>query len=144
MDQTLNSAAMKVALFCRLNRNRKPCRSLRHSELGILIFIATSKEPVCPLTISDFFGISKPSISFTLKNLIKNGYLECKPSEVDRRSYTLCVTPVGWKTVRGTCSEYTRQIDLLCSEMGKENFEKMIGLIETANRILKKDAENRR
>lgn len=141
MDSEISSAAMEVALFCRLNMNRKTNISIRYSELGILIYIATAKDPVCPVAISSFFGISKPSISSVVKILIKNGYAERLPSEMDRRSYTLHATPAGRQVVKRACNEYTKEIEILRGGLGQEDFGRLIRLIEAANRILKEQSK---
>ncbi len=48
MDHNTNMAAMNVALFCRLNLNKKCCIPIRHSEMGVLIYANLAKEPVTP------------------------------------------------------------------------------------------------
>ena len=86
MDHNTNMAAMNVALFCRLNLNKKCCIPIRHSEMGVLIYANLAKEPVTPVTISNQFGITKPSATAILKILKEHEYIEHCPSQVDGRS----------------------------------------------------------
>lgn len=137
MNKDINAAAMQVALFCRLNMNRKASIPIHFSELGVLIYIAVSEQPVSPAMISSFFGITKPSATAILKRLDKNEYIERVPSQSDRRSYTLLVTPCGRQLVENACSEYTKTIEQVHLHLGNENFEKLISLISQANTILR-------
>lgn len=137
MGLDISASAMDVALFCRLNANRKTSVPIRFSELGILIYIANAEEPVCNVTISDFFGVSKPTVSSTVKSLIQNGFVECIPSSVDRRSYSLKATDLGMKVADYAKTEYTHDIEALSNSMGEESFEQFISLIQKANKILK-------
>ena len=99
MDHNTNMAAMNVALFCRLNLNKKCCIPIRHSEMGVLIYANLAKEPVTPVTISNQFGITKPSATAILKILKEHEYIEHCPSQVDGRSYTITVTEKGKKLI---------------------------------------------
>ena len=137
MDKEINSAAMQVALFCRLNANRKASIPIRYSEMGVLIYIAVSEEPVCPAMISSFLGITKPSATAALKMLAENAYIERTPSKSDGRSYTLSITACGRKLVEKVCTEYTKEIELIRQQLGDENFAQLISLIRQVNIILK-------
>ena len=137
MNKDINLAAMQVALFCRLNMNRKTNIPIRCSEMGALIYIAVSEQPVSPAMISSFFGITKPSATAILKTLDKNGYIERTPSKQDKRSYTLLLTECGQQLVDEARAEYSKAIELVHKQLGDENFVQFIHLIRQANIILK-------
>jgi DNA-binding MarR family transcriptional regulator len=141
MDKDINSAAMQVALFCRLNMNRKTNIPIRYSEMGVLIYIAVSQQPVCPAMISSFLGITKPCATAALKILTKSEYIERIPSQSDGRSYTLSITPYGRKLVEEACTEYTKAIELVHQQLGDENFAQFISLLGQANHILKNNQQ---
>ena len=139
MDHDTNMAAMNVALFCRLNLNKKCSIPIRHSEMGVLIYATLAKEPITPVTISNQFGISKPSATAILKILKEHKYIEHCPSQVDGRSYTITVTDKGTHLVETACNEYTKSIALLRSKMGTKDFEQLLRLICKANTILREN-----
>ena len=139
MDHNTNMAAMNVALFCRLNLNKKCCIPIRHSEMGVLIYANLAKEPVTPVTISNQFGITKPSATAILKILKEHEYIEHCPSQVDGRSYTITVTEKGKKLIETACNEYTKSIELIRTKMGTKDFEQLLHLICKANAILKEN-----
>lgn len=137
MDIKTNSAAMDVAMFCRLNMNHKPSIPIRYSEMGTLIFIFNAEQPVRAVEISNFFGISRPSAAATVKKLVKKGYIGRVPSKQDGRSYTLFITPGGKQLIELACAEYTKTIETMRREMGDENFGQLLSLIQQANTVLK-------
>lgn len=139
MDHNTNIAAMNVALFCRLNLNKKCCIPIRHSEMGVLIYANLAKEPVTPVTISNQFGITKPSATAILKILKEHEYIEHCPSQVDGRSYTITVTEKGKELIDTACNEYTKSIELIRTKMGTKDFEQLLRLICKANTILKEN-----
>ncbi len=139
MDHDINMAAMNIALFCRLNLNKKCAIPIRHSEMGVLIYANLAKEPVTPVTISSRFGISKPSATAILKILKEHQYIEHRPSQIDGRSYIITVTEKGRQLVETACSEYTKSIELIRAKMGNRDFTQLLELIEKANVILKEN-----
>lgn len=138
MEINMKSAAMDVALFCRLNMNRKNMHPLRLSEMGVLLFLSLPcTGAVSPAAISSYFSISKPSAAAVLKALTENGYIDHRPSRSDGRSYTVFITDAGRHIVEDVCMEYTSAIEMVRKEMGDTDFSQMIALISRANQILK-------
>ncbi len=137
MYKDYNMAAMQVALFCRLNMNRKTNIPIRYSEMGALIYIAVSEQPVSPAMISTFLGITKPSATAILKILDTNGYIERSPSKQDKRSYTVLLTEKGQDLADKARAEYCKAIELVHKKLGEEDFVQLISLISQANSILK-------
>lgn len=141
MDNSSNLAAINVALFCRLNLNKRCCIPIRLSEMGVLIYASIAQEPISPAAISTKFGITKPSATAILKMLKEREYIEHCPSQIDGRSYTIAVTQKGKELVETACNEYTKTIELMKTEMGNEDFEELMRLIGKANKILKEDLD---
>lgn len=137
MNKDINSAAMQIALFCRLNMRRKASVPIHYNEIGVLIYIAVSEQPISPAMISSFFGITKPSATAILKTLDKKEYIERTPSKSDGRSYTITITLSGRQLIEKVYTEYTKAIELMHSHLGDENFAQLIDLINRANMILK-------
>lgn len=136
MDIELINSADAVGMFCRLHMNSKIDIPIRPSEMGVLIFTQKQSIPVTPLMISEFFKITKPSVTSMVNALIKQNYLIKEPSLVDGRSYTLRTTEDGNRLIEKTFDEYIKSIELLKEKMGEFTFRQFIDLIQMANRIL--------
>lgn len=141
MDNDIILSADSVALFCRLQMNMKRELPIRPSEMGVLIFTQQHNLPVTPLMISNFFKITKPSVTTMINSLVKNKYLVKIPSQTDGRSYILSTTKLGSEIVAATYNEYFRTMELLKKEMGEDEFHNLISLIQKANIILSKEKE---
>ncbi|MDF2545136.1 MAG: transcriptional regulator, MarR family [Anaerosolibacter sp.] len=141
MRESIIASADAVSRFCRLQMNIKKEIPIRSSEMGVLIYVEKSDVPVTPLMISNFFGISKPSVTDMVNALLKNNYLSKTLSQTDKRSYSLSVTQKGHELVESTYSEYFRTMELLEEKMGYHEFELFIQLIGKANRVLSEERE---
>lgn len=130
-----------VSRFCRLQMNMKRDIPIRPSEMGTLIYVEKSEEPVTPLMISNFFGISKPSVTDMINSLIKKKYLIKTPSDKDKRSYTVSPTQMGYELVETTFKEYVKTMELLEQKMGAQEFKLFLLLLEKANKILLRERE---
>lgn len=128
-----------ISRFCRLQLNIKRAMPIRASEMGVLIYIEKSDKQATPLMISNFFGIAKPSVTDMVNSLVKKDYLIKIPSEIDRRSYTLGVTPKGHELLETTYKEYFKGIETLEERMGYEEFKLFTQLLEKANNILSEE-----
>ena len=136
MNTSLIHHADCIGLFCRLQMNTKMDIPIRPSQMGVLIFIQREETSVTPLMISDFFKMSKPSVSSILTALAKQDYIMKEPSPIDGRSYTVKTTLSGEKLVKTTFKEYLKSVEYLHRRMGKSEFNQLISLIDTANGIL--------
>ncbi len=137
MNQIYNEAIDSIGMFCRLHMKMKNELPIRSSEMGVLIFISKSKKEVTPLAISEFFRITKPSVTTMTSSLIKQRYLLKVPSSKDKRSYHLELTEKAHALIAQTSRDYFKIIDTLENEMGENDFQKLIELINKANSILK-------
>lgn len=136
MKKDMIESAEIVSRFCRLQMNTKRDIPIRASEMGALIFVEKSLEPVTPLMISSFFGISKPSVTDMVNSLVDKEYLTKTPSDKDRRSYIVSATAKGHELVDRTFKEYVKSLELLEEKMGEQEFKLFIRLLEKANSIL--------
>ncbi len=136
MKESIMIGADVVALFCRLQMNIKRDIPIRPSEMGALIYIQQHREPTTPLMISDFFQITKPSVTAIINALLKKGYLIKTPSPKDGRSYRVSISSKGYELVKSTKDEYFKAIELLEEKMGPENYGIFIQSLQQANKIL--------
>lgn len=136
MDKDIIIGSEAVALFCRLQMNIKRDIPIRPSEMGVLIFTQQQSIPVTPLMISNFFKITKPSVTSMVNSLLKKNYLAKMPSSTDGRSYTVSTTDKGNELVNATFNEYFRTMELLKEKMGVEEFNVFIQFIQKVNNLL--------
>ncbi len=107
--------------------------------MGVLIFVHEQDAPVTPLTISQAFNMTKPSVTSMVTSLVRGGYLVKKPSQRDKRSYTLKPTSKGETLVNNTFDDYHKTIKIVKREMGKDRFKELVALLEDANTILSEE-----
>lgn len=136
MNPMLAKAAESVALFCRLNINAKKDLPVRSSEMGLLILMCTSDQAVTPAFAAEFFKVKKPMITAMVTNLHRLGYLERTPSAQDKRSFTLTPTEKAKGLVTETYAEYMKTMALIKKQLGEEDFETLVALLERSNAAL--------
>lgn len=139
MNVDLINSADVIGMFCRLHINSKRDLPIRSSEMGMLIYTHKQSCAVTPLMVSQFFNISKPSVSSMVKSLTKQGFLIKESSIADKRSYTLVITEKGKNLVESTSIEYFKAVELLKERMGADEFGQLVELMEIANWILEED-----
>lgn len=136
MKEHISRSADIVGLFCRLQMNAKRDMPVRSSEMGVLIYTEKQEGLVTPLMVSDFFRISKPSVTAMINSLVRQGYLTKTSSPTDGRSYTISLTILGAELLKATSTEYYRNLELLEAKMGNMDFGRFIQLMQQATEIL--------
>lgn len=131
----LHSAEI-MSIFCRLKMKIKADLPIRSSEMGALIFVHKQAEPVTPLMISQYFRISKPSVTTMINALLIQGFIRKTETPHDKRSYSLAITDAGKVLVETTISEHYKAIEIVRKDMGSERFNQFIELMVSANQIL--------
>ena len=139
MQEKIILAAEEIAMFCRQQMYVRKGLPIRSSEMGVLIYVQKQNEGITPLMISNFFQITKPSVTAMINELIKKNYLIKIPSATDRRSYTVSITEKGQELVASTRDEYFKAIAILEDKMGDKDFKSFIELIHKANAILSQE-----
>lgn len=142
MNELLIKGAEMVSMFCRLNINTKKDLPVRSSEMGLLIFICKSENPVTPVMAADFFKVKKPMITAMVSSLQKHGYIEKVPSSEDKRSFSLNPTERAKQLVDDTFTEYIKTMELLRQKLGQTSFANLITLLEIANSVLLEEKDN--
>lgn len=102
-------------------------------QIQLLIFIANHSEEYANVTyLATEFLITKPTISGAIKVLVKKKLLEKKPSEIDKRAFSLVLTSEGQKAVEAA-SAYT---DPLQKAIKKQSPADQARFFVTLNAIL--------
>lgn len=140
MEDLLQGAEV-ISLFCRININTKRDLPIRASEMGLLIFLVKSEEPITSLQAAEFFRVSKPMVAAMVNSLEKKGYLTRGSYKNDRRRFTLLPTDKAVMLVEETWCKYYKTIEALQKGLGKEDFGHLIELIDRANAIILEERE---
>lgn len=140
LSQRLEEADI-VSRFCRYQLVAKKNLPIRSSEMGLLIYVSKQTSPITPLEISEFFHISKPTVTEMISRLIKSNHLGKVPSPGDRRSYTLVITDQGQFLVETALNDYLKSMELLKIGLGEDDYEVLMSLLQKANKIFEMEME---
>lgn len=135
-EDLIDNGARSISLFCRQNINTKKNLPIRSSEMGLLIYVIHSDEPVSPIMAADFFKVSKPMVTNMITSLIRKKYLVKQPSGKDKRSYFLIPTQNAKELVTKAFEEYAKVIQTLINGMGETKYKKLIKLLDAANSLI--------
>jgi DNA-binding MarR family transcriptional regulator len=138
----LIQSAETVSLFCRLNTSARKNIPIRSSEMGLLILTVKNGQPVTPVMAAEFFKVKKPMIAAMVSSLLKKGYIAKKPSQTDKRSFTLSPTAKAITLVEQTHSEYIKTLELIRVKLGNSDFYNLITMLEKTNTILLEEKAN--
>lgn len=139
-DQNLEDADI-LSRFCRYQLVARRNLPIRSSEMGLLIYVSKQAKPITPLSISDFFHISKPTVTELIRSLIGLGYLVKSTSPSDRRSYGLEITKAGRELVETALDAYLRSLEILKMGLGSDDYHTLITIINKANKVLEMETD---
>ncbi len=122
MDKMVKSSK-QISLFCRLNINKKQKLPIRSSEMGMLIYLVKTDGEKTPNAVAKFFKVTKSMATNMATSLLKNGYIEKKRSETDKRSFCLIPTNKAVRLVEATYEEYFKTMSILEARL-KEKWKK--------------------
>lgn len=134
--------AKQISLFCRMNMNSHQDLPIRSSEMGLLIYLVKTNNEKVPKAIAEFFKVTKAMVTNMVSSLTKQEYVYKQVSLLDKRSVLIIPTQKAIDLVESTYKEYYKHLMLLSKQMGSDDFNQLIVLIEKANRILLEDKDN--
>ena len=140
MEQFIKGAE-EVTLFCRINMNIKRELPIRASEIGMLIYLVKSEEPINSIKIAEFFKVTKPNVTAMVNSMLKKEYIIKEQSKLDKRSFILKPTQKAIDLVEETYDEYFKTMKLLSDKMGENDYKELIELLGKANNILLEEKE---
>ena len=89
--------------FKKVQKNLFSYEGIRRSEFHVLMIICKltkeNQQGVKVLDISREMGIAPPSITLLVNSLVKDGYVERKTNEEDRRSVQISLTNRGFQVL---------------------------------------------
>lgn len=105
-------------------------------EVDMLFRVALSNQRITPHDLSQAMGASKTIVSRLIDNLTEKELIAKRFNMDDGRSYSLMVTQKGRKELDSMCYYYLGPLYDLQKNMGEDEFEELIRLIQKANQIL--------
>ena len=135
MDRYFKANAV-LSIFAKNYMGLKKGLPIRPIEMGVLNIITQTEGAHTPVVLAEMLGVSKPMITAHITSLEKKGYIVKSPSEQDKRAYYILPTEKALELVKAAKTDLNAQLDHLATAMGQEEFETLIRLAETANKIL--------
>lgn len=100
-----------------MRRRTQRSMDMGENELLVLRYLArasTRGEPVAPVQLSRYLGITSASTTALLDRLAKSGHITRRPNPADRRSILITSSPKAEEDVRHTLSAmHARMIDVV-------------------------------
>lgn len=135
MDKYTN-ANIVFSKFSRDYMELKKDLPIRPSEMGVLNIIVKREGLFTPIMIAELLGVSKPMIASHISVLEKNGYVYKDFSSSDKRSFYVTPTDKAKELVEKTDKNLTDKFSKIEKELGKNNFELLINLLEKTRNLL--------
>ena len=110
---------------------------IRPSEMGVLNIITKKDGAFTPVMIAELLEVSKPMITNHITVLESKGYITRKDSKEDKRSFYVIPTKKAKELVNITEKKMNKYLQELENSLGKENFDKLLVLLNNTNKILK-------
>jgi DNA-binding MarR family transcriptional regulator len=108
-------------------------------QIQLLIFVAHHDDGLCNVShLAKEFNLTKPTISDALKALVQKGLTEKVPSELDKRAFTIMLTPKGKEVVASTelfASPVEASINKLSTPDKEQLFSSLQELIFGLNKV---------
>lgn len=140
MDKYFNANAV-LSIFSKNYMELKKGLPIRPSEMGVLNIITGTKGPHTSAILSEMLGVSKPMITAHITSLENKGYITKIPSSKDKRVYFIIPTQKAKDLVEIAKADLNHHLEHLVNCMGQEDFDMLVRLASTANRILEDKGE---
>lgn len=135
MDKYTEANAV-LSKFCQGYMELKKDLPIRPSEMAVLNIIIRRDGRFTPLMIVELLEVSKPMITAHIAVLEKKGYITKEPLKEDKRSFYVVPTEKA-RALADIAGEKTKkQLEHMKHELGGENYEKLLSILNEANKIL--------
>ena len=128
-----------LSVFCKNYMGLKKGLPVRPSEMGVLNIISETAGPHTPVMLAEMLKVSKPMITAHITSLEKNGYIIRSPSPQDKRAYYILPTEKAKTLVQAAKSDLKNKLDVLKKELGRDDFNALVALVEKANKIIERN-----
>ena len=138
MDQYFKANAI-LSVFSKNYMELKKGLPIRPSEMGVLNIITATPGPHTPVMLAQMLGVSKPMITAHLTALADKGYITKEQSTEDRRAYYIIPTEKALALVESAKQDMDWQLTRLMEAMGQAEFDQLVSLAQTANKIMEEN-----
>ena len=136
MDKYFNANVI-FSIFSKKYMELKKDLPIRPSEMGVLNIITKKDGVFTPVMIAELLEVSKPMITNHITVLEKQGYIIREYSKEDKRSFYVIPTEKAKGLVKVTEKKMNKYLQQIEESLGKENFDKLLQMLENTNKILK-------
>ncbi len=130
----ITSLLMKTGRMIR-ERIKSQGREGGLAHLQILIFIAENPNAVMK-DVSDFLGITPPSVTVLINNLAKTGQIKRIADKKDRRAIRLALTPKGKESLKKKEKNIKIRIRKILAKLSSEERKNLITILKKLPEIL--------
>ena len=103
--------------------------------LQIMLFISENPKPLMK-DVADFLGITPPSATVLIDNLVKKGQIKRISDRKDRRAVRLILTPKGEKILNEKFKKMTKRTKKILRKLTSEERKNLISILEKVPTIL--------
>lgn len=136
MDKFLN-ANIILSKFSMDYMELKKDLPIRPSEMAVVNIITKRDGKFTPVMIAELLGVSKPMVTSHIVVLEKKGYVEKEYLAEDRRSFYILPTKKAKELSDNTDAKFSVYLKNLEKDLGEENFDMLINLIDKTSQILR-------
>lgn len=137
MDKYAEANAV-LSKFCKSYMELKKDLPIRPSEMGVLNIIVQRDGKFTPLMLAEMLEVSKPMITAHISVLEKKKYITKEALQEDKRSFYVIPTEKAKELVAVAGKETKNHLVYLQDELGSDDYEKLLGILSNANKILTK------
>ncbi|MBD5542738.1 MAG: winged helix-turn-helix transcriptional regulator [Lachnospiraceae bacterium] len=128
-----------LSVFSKNYMELKKGLPIRPSEMGVLNIITRTSGYHTPVQLAELLRVSKPMITAHLTTLSKKGYIIKQQSADDKRVFYILPTEKALALVESSKADLNQHLEKLVTEMGQDEFDKLVSLAQKANGILQKE-----
>ena len=126
--------------FKKLNSIEKIINSeLSFAEIVVLENITQINQEVTISRLADEMMVSKAASSKIVSSLVKKGFVERKPDQVDKRVAYINLTYKGKKVIERAYSSMENLSKIIAEKMGEEDMSNLVSLMNKLYIILEKE-----
>lgn len=106
-------------------------------QFDVLAELEYLDRPLTMTELSRRLMVSNGNVTGVVDRLVREGYVERRPSTEDRRVQLISLTPGGLRSFRNVAAQHERWVAELFSDMAEEEISQLAALLARAHESLK-------
>jgi DNA-binding MarR family transcriptional regulator len=115
---------------CDINDVLEKKYQLSEGKLRVLIVLHQHPEGIAPSYLAEKTGVTKATISVMSQRLVRDGLVEARSSQEDRRTKKLLLTPAGKAYTEKVLPGHYLRITKLMGRLTEQEQNELIGLLK--------------